>query len=139
MWDDWAHLPARRAELAASDIYTLRRIVPEGPGTHMVGGVAIVGCGLIGQKRARALGGRPARRRRGHASGAGRAVGQRRIRAAWRRIRVEAAVAREDVDIVIVATTNDALTPVALAAAREGKHVLRRKARRARPPPSCGR
>src|SRR5262249_41438569 len=28
-WDDWANLPARRAQLAASDIYTLRRIVPE--------------------------------------------------------------------------------------------------------------
>lgn len=29
LWDDWAGLPARRAELAASDVYTLRRIVPE--------------------------------------------------------------------------------------------------------------
>jgi NAD(P)-dependent dehydrogenase (short-subunit alcohol dehydrogenase family) len=29
VWDPWRDLPARRAELAASDIYTLRRIVPE--------------------------------------------------------------------------------------------------------------
>lgn len=28
-WDPWTTLAARRAELAASDIYTLRRIVPE--------------------------------------------------------------------------------------------------------------
>jgi 3-oxoacyl-[acyl-carrier protein] reductase len=29
VWDDWQTLPARREELAATDIYTLRRIVPE--------------------------------------------------------------------------------------------------------------
>ena len=28
-WDPWASLPARREELAGSDVYTLRRIVPE--------------------------------------------------------------------------------------------------------------
>jgi 3-oxoacyl-[acyl-carrier protein] reductase len=28
-WDDWSALPGRRAELAGSDVYTLRRIVPE--------------------------------------------------------------------------------------------------------------
>ena len=27
-WDHWASLPARKAELAKSDVYTLRRIVP---------------------------------------------------------------------------------------------------------------
>src|SRR4029079_4278019 len=27
-WDDWANLPARREQLAPSDVYTLRRIVP---------------------------------------------------------------------------------------------------------------
>jgi 3-oxoacyl-[acyl-carrier protein] reductase len=31
-WDPWASLPERRAELAASDIYTLRRIVPKDRG-----------------------------------------------------------------------------------------------------------
>ncbi len=32
LWDDWAGLPARRDELARSDVYTLRRIVPEDRG-----------------------------------------------------------------------------------------------------------
>jgi 3-oxoacyl-[acyl-carrier protein] reductase len=32
VWDDWANLPARREELARSDIYTLRRITPEDRG-----------------------------------------------------------------------------------------------------------
>ena len=29
VWDDWRSLPQRREQLAASDVYTLRRIVPE--------------------------------------------------------------------------------------------------------------
>lgn len=29
VWDDWASLPAKREQLACSDIFTLRRIVPE--------------------------------------------------------------------------------------------------------------
>jgi predicted dehydrogenase len=37
---------------------------------------------------------------------------------------VETAVSHPDVDIVIVATTNDGLTPVAIAALNAGKHVL---------------
>lgn len=32
VWDDWAALPSRQAELQKSDIYTLRRIVPEDRG-----------------------------------------------------------------------------------------------------------
>lgn len=32
VWDDWANLPARREELMKSDVYTLRRIVPEDRG-----------------------------------------------------------------------------------------------------------
>ncbi len=32
VWDDWARLPERREHLAKSDIYTLRRIVPEDRG-----------------------------------------------------------------------------------------------------------
>jgi NAD(P)-dependent dehydrogenase (short-subunit alcohol dehydrogenase family) len=32
LWDPWRDLPARRAELAESDIYTLRRIVPRDRG-----------------------------------------------------------------------------------------------------------
>jgi NAD(P)-dependent dehydrogenase (short-subunit alcohol dehydrogenase family) len=29
LWDDWANLPEKRETLMASDVYTLRRIVPE--------------------------------------------------------------------------------------------------------------
>lgn len=32
VWDDWAHLPEKREKLAKSDVYTLRRIVPEDRG-----------------------------------------------------------------------------------------------------------
>jgi 3-oxoacyl-[acyl-carrier protein] reductase len=32
LWDDWAGLPEKREQLAKSDIYTLRRIVPEDRG-----------------------------------------------------------------------------------------------------------
>ncbi|MDQ2995625.1 MAG: SDR family oxidoreductase [Chloroflexota bacterium] len=32
LWDDWANLPEKRDQLAKSDIYTLRRIVPEDRG-----------------------------------------------------------------------------------------------------------
>jgi NAD(P)-dependent dehydrogenase (short-subunit alcohol dehydrogenase family) len=32
VWDDWASLPARRDQLQKSDVYTLRRIVPEDRG-----------------------------------------------------------------------------------------------------------
>ena len=28
VWDDWATLPARSDDLAKSDVYTLRRILP---------------------------------------------------------------------------------------------------------------
>jgi 3-oxoacyl-[acyl-carrier protein] reductase len=34
VWDPWSDLPARRAELAESDIYTLRRIVPKDRGRN---------------------------------------------------------------------------------------------------------
>lgn len=32
LWDDWQNLPARRDQLANSDVYTLRRIVPKDRG-----------------------------------------------------------------------------------------------------------
>ena len=84
--------------------------------------VGIVGCGLIGQKRARVLG--PARLvlcadtvpARAHALAAGHGAA---ATADWRQV-----VASPDVDIVIVATTNDMLAEIAAAAAAAGKHVL---------------
>ena len=32
VWDDWQHLPQKRAQIADSDVYTLRRIVPKDRG-----------------------------------------------------------------------------------------------------------
>lgn len=84
--------------------------------------VGIVGCGLIGQKRARALpGGRlvatndiDTARAQALADAYGAAV-----ESTW-----ESLVARDDLDVVIVATTNDMLAPITLAAIHAGKHVL---------------
>jgi predicted dehydrogenase len=89
----------------------------------MVTRVAIVGCGRVGHKRARALtdsrlvaaadtDGTRARQLTEQHPGCAATTD-------W-----EAAVARPDVDAVLVATTNQALAAVALAAIRHGKHVL---------------
>ena len=87
-------------------------------------GVAIVGCGLIGRKRLEAL---PEGVRlvacadpdleRAHALAHGRK--DVFVSARW-----EEAVARAGADVVVVATTNDALAPVAIGALSAGKHVL---------------
>jgi predicted dehydrogenase len=84
---------------------------------------AIIGCGLIGKKRARALG--PVRlgaccdlveeRARALAAEHPGAV----VIADWRE-----AATHPDVGIVIVASTHDMLAPIAEAAAAAGKHVL---------------
>jgi predicted dehydrogenase len=89
----------------------------------MVMRTAIVGCGLIGHKRAAALGAHPlvatADLNPGRATAlAGKYSGCTAC-AAW-----QEAVARPDVDAVVVATTNDALAPVTLAAIQAGKHVI---------------
>lgn len=88
-----------------------------------VPGVAIVGCGRIGAKRAAALAGARvvacADSVQAHAIElAARMPGATAI-LCW-----EDAIVRPDVDIVIVATTNDWLTPVSVAAVKAGKHVL---------------
>jgi len=84
--------------------------------------VGIVGCGLIGQKRARALAGcrlvacadvNPAR-----AESLAQAWGATAL-ADWR-----ALVERSDVSIVVVATMHDSLAEITRAAAAAGKHVL---------------
>ncbi len=86
-------------------------------------GVGIVGCGLIGQKRAKALGagGRlvasadcdPARAEKLAASVGGAAYGD------WREI-----LRLPEVEMVIVATLHDSLAAITLAAIEAGKHVL---------------
>lgn len=87
----------------------------------MTVGVAIVGCGAVGQKRAHALG--AARLRAcadlADARAATLATEHGAVATAW-----PDAVRRPDVDLVIVATTNDALAEVARAALAAGKHVL---------------
>ena len=86
--------------------------------------VGIVGCGLIGQKRARSLGAgdkvvavadvNPQR-----AAALAAAHPGCTAEADWK-----ALVARADVDAVIVSTVNDGLAPITLGAVRGGKHVL---------------
>lgn len=86
--------------------------------------VAIVGCGLIGQKRALSL---PADVRLAAVADIDHPRAQR-LAAQYSGCEVEpswqSCVARPDVDLVIVATVNAALAPVTLAAVRQGKHVL---------------
>ena len=94
--------------------------------------IAIVGCGLIGSKRAQALAG--ARLAiccdldRGRAQGLAAAQPGAEPLTDW-----HAAVVSPETDIVIVATTHDMLAPIAAKAAAAGKHVLIEKpgARRA--------
>ena len=84
--------------------------------------VAIVGCGLIGQKRARALG-------RAKLVACADIIGERAEGLAkscgafatdnWRQ-----AVRSDDVTLVIVATTNNLLAEISVAALQAGKHVL---------------
>jgi predicted dehydrogenase len=87
-------------------------------------GTAIIGCGLIGRKRAAALG-RGARLLAcadldgGRASALAATVPGAVAEPSW-----QAAVTRPDVELVIVATTNDALAPVSIAALDAGCHVL---------------
>jgi predicted dehydrogenase len=93
--------------------------------------VGIVGCGLIGRKRAQALGA-------GKLVACADAVFERaqalaaehgaQAVADWREM-----VKRPEVQMVVVATTHDWLAPVSLAAVEAGKHVLVEKpgARRA--------
>jgi predicted dehydrogenase len=85
--------------------------------------VAIVGCGLIGQKRAKALAGAELRVcadvRLDRAEALARTAPGAVATDDWR-----AAVARSDIEIVVVATVNDSLAEVARTAAEAGKHVL---------------
>jgi predicted dehydrogenase len=86
--------------------------------------VAIIGCGLIGHKRLSALG--------DHNLVAAADVQLERAKklgAFWPHVQMvtddwRLAVTRPDVQIVIVATTNDALAEVAAEAVSAGKHVL---------------
>lgn len=90
---------------------------------NQIPGVAILGCGLIGQKRSKVLNGAKLvvcsdldeKRAQALASGFPNCDAT----SDWL-----STVQRADVDIVIVATTNDALAKASLAAVNAGKHVL---------------
>ena len=86
-------------------------------------GVAIIGCGLIGQKRARALGSAQL------VACADVVIERAQALAAATRAFLATSdyhmvLARSDVDIVIVATPNNLLAPICRAALEAGKHVL---------------
>jgi predicted dehydrogenase len=84
--------------------------------------VAIIGCGLIGQKRAQALGDSRLVVVADTLAERAQELAAQHVGCAatddWR------AALGYDVDLVIVATTNDALAPVTLAAVERGRHVL---------------
>src|SRR5271169_5295401 len=84
---------------------------------------AIVGCGLIGEKRARALGDNQLVIAADNNIERARYVGNIKSDAVATSDWKEAA-GHPDADIVIVATTNEWLTPVSLFAVEHGKHVL---------------
>jgi predicted dehydrogenase len=86
-------------------------------------GVGIVGCGLIGRKRATVLSGARlvacADTMAARAADLAQSVPGAVAATTWQEV-----IGHPDVDIVVVATSNDALTPVAVAALGAGKHVL---------------
>ena len=95
--------------------------------------VGIIGCGLVGAKRARAIG-------QGHrvVAVADAEIDQAKsVASLHAHCAVEAdarsLLARPDVELVVVATTNDSLASLTLAAVEHGKHVIVEKpaARRA--------
>jgi predicted dehydrogenase len=85
--------------------------------------VAIIGCGLIGQKRSHALG-------TAKLVACSDSAGERAQALAGTAPDVfaaedyQAVLKRNDVDVVIIATTNNFLAPIACAALEAGKHVL---------------
>lgn len=89
-------------------------------------GVAIVGCGLVGQKRVKALAGARltacADVVRERAESLARTAPGAAAGDDWR-----AMVDSADVDIVIVSTTNESLAEIACFAVEAGKHVLLEK------------
>jgi len=85
-------------------------------------GVGILGCGLIGRKRAGSLG--PARLVACADLNPARAAALAETVAGAVATDPAGLVARPDLDVVIVAVTNDALTALAIAALDAGKHVL---------------
>jgi predicted dehydrogenase len=86
-------------------------------------GFAIIGCGLIGRKRATNL--KVARLLYTCDLDAARAADQARLAPGCRAVTdFQEALADPAVEAVIVATLNASLAPITLAAVKAGKHVL---------------
>jgi predicted dehydrogenase len=87
--------------------------------------VALIGCGAIGQRRARVVA-RPSAGKLVVAIDRDLARAQKVAHDAGGAAETDwqGAVRREDIDAVIVSTTHDVLAPIAIAALRNGKHVL---------------
>lgn len=85
--------------------------------------VGIVGCGLIGQKRAASLGNNTLKAvadvSLDHAQKLASCYKEVKTFSDWRKL-----VILDDIDVVIVSTTNNWLAPISLAAVESGKHVL---------------
>ncbi len=86
--------------------------------------VAIVGCGTIGRKRLHSLGKNHTLVTAADAATERAEELVRQVPGAIATADWEEAVNRSDVDVVVVATTNRWLAPIALGAIRYGKHVL---------------
>lgn len=86
-------------------------------------GAAIIGCGLIGRKRAQALGSAHlvacADKVRERAESLACLSKNVMVTTDWHTV-----ITRSDVDVLIVATTNNTLAEITTAAIRAGKHVL---------------
>ena len=82
-------------------------------------GVAIVGCGRVGGKRAAALGDARLVACADVDAGRARSLGAAAWSTDWRQV-----IARDDVEIVIVSTINNMLTEISISALDAGKHVL---------------
>lgn len=100
--------------------------------------VGVVGCGLVGRRRAAVVRESPrdqlvivADVDRTRAEEVARENGCL-VTTDWREV-----VSTDDVDVVIVSTTNDWLAPISIAAARNGKHVLCEKPLGRNPEESC--
>jgi predicted dehydrogenase len=85
---------------------------------------AIIGCGLVGRKRAAALSGTGSLLYACDTDPARAADVAAVVRGARATTDLRAVLGDDRVDAVIVATPNDALGPITLAAIRAGKHVL---------------